>query len=250
LTIGEFLVWWQVGALVLMTVIDIYSFRRYQEKRNAISKELLITFILFWFALLFQTIGTILQINGIGVGDTYYGAPEWISNWLIKLVSEYNLTFALIMFGTYHLYLFSRFVFQSENLSKKGPIIALVFIFCIIALAVFRYPFLVPSLPFEIQLLFQADIYSLVFFFAIIIPIWRQSILLRKKVKTTAPIYSNLKYLGLMMAFFIATLIAFILETIWNISTGETQNIFSFVGNFLTIVVLLTAYKGFYSRNK
>jgi hypothetical protein len=250
LEIGEFLAWWQFGVSIVMSIIILFSFQRYKEKRNAISKELLITFVMFWFALILQMIGTILQINEIGSGSTFYEDPNWISNWLIKLVSEYNITFALIMIGTYHLYKFSRYVFQSENLSKKGPIIASIFIVCIVTLAVVRYPFLSPDLAIEIQLLLQADLYSIVFFFAIIIPILRQSILLRKKVSPTDPIASNLKYLGIMMIFFIITLIMFVLETIWNISTGETQNIFSFLANILVIFTILSAYRGFYSRKK
>lgn len=226
----------QIITLIFSCIITGYGFHRYIQKKNNIAQTLLIAFIMFTIALIFQIIAQ-LMTNFTIVTDNY----------ILKLLIGYRFAYFSLSIGLYFMLRFSFSVFERDEASKKYNLITLILLICLIIFGLIE-DYIVPQDIDEISdFLLSLDFYVVLYALLIIPAIIFRGLQLMKKVKGE-PEYPKIFTITLMGIFLFITVLSLILETLVGMLTGDWTNFFSYTNWPIAIFCLFLAYSGFYKK--
>ncbi len=231
---------WQLICGSISLFLTIIAAKRHQVKKTEITKKLLTAFIIFTLAILSQAAGTyvnyILEIN---LKSANFGEPNWTYWWFVQLVDQFQFSQILAICGIYYLYLFSTEVFYKEKDLKKNTILGVIVFSAIIFYGMINPLFITTSLGY-----FDIAYFLFVFGLLLLFPMLRGSLVLIKKLDKSNPGYRNVRYMIMLVLFFLCALVWLGLESLFPGSI----NIFSYLAWAFIVGSLVTAFLGFFRK--
>lgn len=240
---------WQTLIMVSSLILFILASIRYKEKKSEISKILVITFGMFFLAMVFQIWSSWIGIFNLwNIGSFKFGDPNFILNWFLELVRLSQMAYIFLILGLLFLYKFAFELTRRDIETQKKYTIATLFTILIILWGVIRIQIIVPTNNSLLDFILMLDPYVILFCFFMSVPIITQGRILLKKVPNDDPMYPKIRTMTLMGIFIYIMTLSFIIETMWGMIFGEWTNLFSFLGFGFALCGLITAYISFYKR--
>lgn len=239
---------WQTVVMFSTMVIFILAFLRYREKKSDVSKTLLITFLMFFVAMIFQIWGTWGSMNGITYGSYLFGEPDFILNWIQQLIFQSQMAYFLLILGLLSLFKFAFQLTQRENEPIKYLFFAQIFAAILILWGIFRLQLNITTEDSLLQFITMIDPYVVIFGLLMTIPIIRQGLILLKKIPKDDPMIPKIRDMTKMGIYIFIMVLFFIIETVWGLVSNEWTNPFSFLGFGFALIGLISGYLSFYKR--
>ena len=254
------LVTWQAISLGFLTVIMILAIQRYMLKKSQITKNLLIMFVFFWLALLFQLIGLLMRDIWLP-NETYLGPsgselfsnPQWIVYIIPRLVRHFVLSYIFIVVAIFSFYRFSSLVFSEDgSRGKIGTTIAKIAMVGIIIWGILHRSLADPRSFGIFEEVYSIELYVLIYAFFCCIPIIRGSRQLMERLSRDQRDRRSIQYILLTAAGIVLIFVMYSLETITTAINKELFDIvslinaFSFLGSMVMVFTLGFAFRGFF----
>src|SRR5271157_746762 len=186
----------------------------------------------------------------IQVGTAQITDPNWLTDWPLKLVTDYGLAYAFLVAGTFFYYKFSQMIFGPGKEGRgAGEKLAPVVLFAILVWDVVRYPIQPDNLG-DLEILYTVDIYIILYVIACLIPLIRGSRRLLARLNNSDEFYSPVRYILFTCFLLLLTMVMYVLETVYGVFTNSqgVANFFSFAAAAIVPVAIICAYRGFFRK--
>lgn len=118
----------ELGIVILVLVLLILIFMHYRRKKKKLNRIILIAFTLIWLAIIASSIAKYLYFT---TQLEFSELMELPSAWIIGRITQYRVSFALILGAIYCLYEFKEIIFSPERKIIQDKIYKYLMIFFI-----------------------------------------------------------------------------------------------------------------------
>lgn len=252
----------QIIALIIYSFVFKSALFRYRNKKSFLSRNLFLAFLFIWLGIIFQIIGSILIkfqiLSVISLSNSYSSfdidinnSQYWIMDWIIFIFQRGKFSSFSLLIAIYFFYRFSRYVFdgQGNYLEKtfKDKVMLFVLI-SIVCFGVINYFIFRSDLPILFKFYSQSAIYTVIFIWVVMVPIFIHGFKLVKFLIHKNESYERILYLTLMSACFIIGLFCYLTRNIFSFFMGTFYNFLYLSGGALVIIASIFAYLSFYSK--
>lgn len=242
---------WQGIIAVVAVFLFVIAYNRYRIKKTGIASTLAVTLMYMALAMAFQFIGQLMSINDVDVGDHLWsgGNPFWMASWLLMLVRSFQVAYFFLVLGLFMLHRFALQLSPDNPRKITRDRIALGMAIVVIAFGVIKVQFPIAGLDEIGSILYQVDIWVIVFGLFMVIPVLSIAYHMYSRIQPGTVEQRRLRCMVLMGWILLVMITLLVLDAILStIGLPDTSYWARFAGFGSAMVGLVFVYLSFYAK--